>query len=140
MNPSDAHIRQILETASTIAIVGLSDKPDRESHRVAEHLQAHGYRIIPVNPTVETVLGEKSYARVADIPEKIDIVDVFRKPDVMVEVVADAIEAGARVVWMQLGVVNQEAAKKAEAAGLQVVMDRCIKIEHRRLLGQDPPV
>lgn len=140
MNPSDAHIRQILETASTIAIVGLSDKPDRESHRVAEYLQAHGYRIIPVNPTVETVLGEKSYARVADIPEKIDIVDVFRKPDVMVEVVADAIEAGARVVWMQLGVVNQEAAKKAEAAGLQVVMDRCIKIEHRRLLGQDPPV
>ena len=140
MNPSDAHIRQILETASTIAIVGLSDKPDRESHRVAEYLQAHGYRIIPVNPTVETVLGEKSYARVADIPEKIDIVDVFRKPDSMVEVVADAIEAGARVVWMQLGVVNQEAAENAEAAGLQVVMDRCIKIEHRRLLGQDPPV
>lgn len=140
MNPSDAQIRQILETASTIAIVGLSDKPDRESHRVAEYLQAHGYRIIPVNPTVETVLGEKSYACVADIPEKIDIVDVFRKPDSVVEVVADAIEAGARVVWMQLGVVNQEAAKKAEAAGLQVVMDRCIKIEHRRLLGQDPPV
>lgn len=139
MSLSDAQIRQMLETASTIAIVGLSDKPDRESYRVAEYLQTHGYRIIPVNPTVDTVLGESSYARVADIPETIDIVDVFRKPDAVVAVVADAIEAGARVVWMQLGVVNQEAAKKAEAAGLQVVMDRCIKIEHRRLLVQDPP-
>jgi len=139
MSLSDAQIRQMLETASTIAIVGLSDKPDRESYRVAEYLQTHGYRIIPVNPTVDTVLGESSYARVADIPETIDIVDVFRKPDAVVAVVADAIEAGARVVWMQLGVVNQEAAKKAETAGLQVVMDRCIKIEHRRLLVQDPP-
>jgi len=139
MSLSDAQIRKMLETASTIAIVGLSDKPDRESYRVAEYLQTHGYRIIPVNPTVDTVLGESSYARVADIPETIDIVDVFRKPDAVVAVVADAIEAGARVVWMQLGVVNQEAAKKAETAGLQVVMDRCIKIEHRRLLVQDPP-
>jgi len=139
MSLSDAQIRQMLETASTIAIVGLSDKHDRESYRVAEYLQTHGYRIIPVNHTVDTVLGESSYARVADIPETIDIVDVFRKPDAVVAVVADAIEAGARVVWMQLGVVNQEAAKKAETAGLQVVMDRCIKIEHRRLLVQDPP-
>jgi len=139
MSPSDAQIRQILETASTIAIVGLSDKPDRDSYHVAEYLQSHGYRVIPVNPTVDTVLGEKSYVRAADIPETIDIVDVFRKPDSAMAVVADAIEAGARVVWMQLGVVNQEAAEKAEAAGLQVVMDRCIKIEHRRLLGQDPP-
>jgi len=139
MSPSDAQIRQILETASTIAIVGLSDRPDRDSYQVAEYLQAHGYRVIPVNPTVDAVLGEQSYARVADIPEMIDIVDVFRRPDSAVEVVADAIEAGARVVWMQLGVVNQEAARMAEAAGLQVVMDRCIKIEHRRLLGQDPP-
>ncbi len=139
MSPSDAQIRQIMETASTIAIVGLSDRPDRDSYQVAEYLQAHGYRVIPVNPTVDAVLGEQSYARVADIPEMIDIVDVFRRPDSAVEVVADAIEAGARVVWMQLGVVNQEAARMAEAAGLQVVMDRCIKIEHRRLLGQDPP-
>lgn len=139
MNPSDAQIRQILETACTIAIVGLSDKPDRDSYHVAEYLRDHGYHIIPVNPTVESVLGEKSHACVADIQEPVDIVDVFRKPDAMVAVVADAIESGARVLWMQLGVVNHEAAEKAEAAGLQVVMDRCMKIEHRRLLGQDPP-
>ncbi len=135
MNPPDPQIRQILETAATVAIVGLSDKPDRDSFHVAEYLQNHGYHIFPVNPAVEKVLGEKSYARVSDIPEQIDIVDVFRKPDAVLPIVADAIEVGARVVWMQLGVVNREAAEKAEAAGLQVVMDRCMKIEHRRLLG-----
>ncbi len=135
MNPSDRQMRQILETAKTIAVVGLSDKPDRDSYKVAQYLQQHGYRIIPVNPTVDSVLGEKSYASVTDIPEQVDIVDVFRKPDAVLPVVQEAIDAGASAVWMQLGVVNQEAADKAEAAGLQVVMDRCIKIEHGRLLG-----
>ena len=128
-------IRQILETAKTIAVVGLSDKPDRDSYQVAEYLQEHGYRIIPVNPTVNEVLGEKSYASLTDIPEQVDIVDVFRKPDAVLPVAQEAIDAGAATLWLQLGVVNQEAAEKAEAAGLQVVMDRCIKIEHGKLLG-----
>jgi predicted CoA-binding protein len=135
MNPSDRSIRQILETAKTVAVVGLSDKPDRESYKVAQYLQDHGYRIIPVNPTVDRVLGEKSYASVADIPEQVDVVDVFRKPDAVMPVVQEAIDAGAATLWLQLEVVNQEAADKAEAAGLQVVMDRCMKIEHGRLLG-----
>ena len=134
---SDPQIRHILETAVTVAIVGLSDKPDRDSYRVAEYLQDHGYHIVPVNPTVESVLGQKSYARVTDIPGQIDIVDVFRKPDAAPPVVAEAIEARARVVWLQPGVVNQEAAETAEAAGLQIVMDRCIKMEHQRLFGQE---
>jgi predicted CoA-binding protein len=134
---SDPQIRHILETAVTVAIVGLSDEPDRDSYRVAEYLQDHGYHIVPVNPTVESVLGQKSYARVTDIPGQIEIVDVFRKPDAVPPVVAEAIEARARVVWLQPGVVNQEAAETAEAAGLQVVMDRCIKMEHQRLFGQE---
>ncbi len=135
MNPSDRAIRQILETAKTVAVVGLSDKPDRDSYRVAKYLQEHGYRIIPVNPTVSEVLGEKSYASVTDIPGQVDIVDVFRKPEAVMPVVQEAVDAGAGTLWLQLGVVNQEAADKAEAAGLQVVMDRCMKIEHGRLLG-----
>ena len=134
---SDPQIRHILETAVTVAIVGLSDKPDRDSYRVAEYLQDHGYHIVPVNPTVESVLGQKSYARLTDIPGQIDIVAVFRKPDAVPPVVAEAIEARARVVWLQPGVVNQEAAETAEAAGLQVVMERCIKMEHQRLFGQE---
>lgn len=135
MNPSDRAMRQILETAKTIAVVGLSDKADRDSYRVAKYLQDHGYRIIPVNPTVSEVLGEKSYASVTDIPGQVDIVDVFRKPEAVGPVVREAIDAGAGTVWLQLGVVNHEAAEQAEAAGLQVVMDKCIKIEHARLLG-----
>jgi len=130
---NDREIRQLLETSKIIAVVGLSDKPDRDSYRVAEYLQRQGYRIIPVNPTVDSVLGEKSYASVSDIPEPVDIVDVFRRPDAVGPVVEDAIAAGARAIWMQLGIENEEAAQAAEAAGLQVVMDRCIKIEHARL-------
>lgn len=135
VNPSDRAIRQILETARTIAVVGLSDKPDRDSYKVAKYLQEHGYHMIPVNPTVDSVLGEKSYPSVTAIPEQVDVVDVFRKPDAVMPVVQEAIDAGAATVWMQLGVVNEEAANQAEAAGLQVVMDRCMKVEHGRLLG-----
>jgi uncharacterized protein len=135
VNPSDRAIRQILETGKTVAVVGLSDKPDRESYRVAKYLQDHGYRIIPVNPTVSEVLGEKSYPTVTDIPGQVDIVDVFRKPEAVLPVAQEAVDAGAGTLWLQLGVVNQEAAEKAEAAGLQVVMDRCMKVEHGRLLG-----
>jgi uncharacterized protein len=135
VNPSDREIRHILETAKTVAVVGLSDKPDRDSYKVAKYLQEHGFRIIPVNPTVDQVLGEKSYASVTDIPEQVDVVDIFRKPEAVMPVVQEAIDAGAATVWMQLGVINQDAAEKAEAAGLQVVMDRCMKVEHGRLLG-----
>lgn len=134
MNPDDRAMRQILETARTIAVVGLSDKPDRESYKVAKYLQGHGYRIIPVNPMVDEVLGEQSYASVADIPKPVDIVDVFRKPEAVPPIAQEAIDAGAGTLWLQLDVVNQEAAEQARAAGLQVVMDRCIKIEHGRLL------
>ena len=132
---TDAEIKHILETSKTIAIVGLSDKPERDSYRVAEYLQAQGFRIIPVNPIVTSVLGERSYTSVTDIPDQVDVVDIFRKPEAVGPVVAEAIAAGARVIWMQLGVVNHTAAESAHAAGLQVVMDRCMKLEHQRLLG-----
>jgi hypothetical protein len=132
---TDNELRGILESSKTIAVVGLSDKPDRDSYRVAEYLQGQGYRIIPVNPTVAAVLGERSYASVADIPEPVDVVDIFRKPDTVGPVVEEAIVAGAKVVWMQLGVINEPAAEAARAAGLLVVMDRCMKVEHRRLMG-----
>jgi predicted CoA-binding protein len=131
---TDHALRAIFESSKTIAVVGLSDKPDRDSYRVAKYLQAHGYRIIPVNPAVAEVLGERSYASVADIPEPVDVVDIFRKPEAVGPVVEEAIAAGAKVVWMQLGVVNDPAAAAARAAGLQVVMDRCMKVEHRRLM------
>jgi predicted CoA-binding protein len=126
-------IRDILQSARTIAVVGLSDKPFRPSHGVAAYLQAHGYRIIPVNPAVREVLGEKAYARLEDVPEKIDVVDVFRRPENVPEVVDAAIAVGAKVVWMQDGVIHEGAAAKARAAGLRVVMDRCMLREHRRL-------
>jgi len=131
---TDAEIKQILETSKTVAIVGLSDKPERDNYIVAAYLQAQGFRIIPVNPTVTAILGERSYAAVADIPEQVDVVDIFRKPEAVGPVVDAAIAAGARVVWMQLGVVNHTAADAARAAGLAVVMDRCMKVEHIRLL------
>lgn len=132
---TDYELKSIFASSKTIAVVGLSDKPERDSYRVAEYLQAHGYRIIPVNPAVAEVLGEPSYASVAEIPGPVDVVDIFRKPDAVGPIVQEAISTGARVVWMQLGVVNEPAAAAARAAGLQVVMDRCMKIEHRRLFG-----
>jgi len=132
---TDQDLKSILATAKTIAIVGLSDKPDRDSYRVAEHLQRAGYRIIPVNPAAESVLGEKSYPSLAEVPEPVDVVDIFRKPDAVGPIVEQAIAAGAKVVWMQLGVINEAAAEAARQAGLQVVMDRCMKMEHQRLMG-----
>lgn len=130
----DREIRQLLETSRIVAVVGLSDKPDRASYQVAAYLQRNGYRIIPVNPNVDEALGEKSYPSVDAIPEPVDIVDIFRRAEAVGPVVEEAIAAGARAVWMQLGIVNEEAAEAADAAGLQVVMDRCIQIEHARLL------
>ena len=127
-------IRDILRSARTIAVVGLSDDPSRPSHGVAAYLQAQGYRIIPVNPGVREVLGEKAHARLEDVPEKIDVVDVFRRPEHVPAIVDAAIAIGAKVVWLQDGVVHEAAAAKARAAGLRVVMDRCMLRDHRRLL------
>lgn len=129
-NATPDEIRDILKTSRVIAVVGLSDKPDRDSYRVAAYMQRAGYRIIPVNPAVKEVLGEKSYATVREVPEKVDIVDIFRKPDAVPGVVADAIAAGAKVVWMQEGIAHNDAADTARAAGLQVVQSRCILKEH----------
>ncbi len=126
-------IRDILRTARTVAVVGLSDSPDRPSHGVAAYLKAHGYRIIPINPGVGEVLGEKAYARLEDVPEKIDVVDVFRRPEHVPAIVDSAIAVGAKVVWLQDGIVHEAAAAKARAAGLRVVMDRCMLRDHRRL-------
>ncbi len=128
-------IKQLLSTAKTIAVVGLSNKPDRASYGVAEYMQRAGYRIIPVNPVLkEPVLGEQPVASLSDIKEPIDIVDIFRRAEDVPPVVEEAIAVGAKAIWMQLGIVNQEAAAAAEAAGLEVVMDKCIKVEHMQQL------
>lgn len=134
-NASDEEIKAILETAKTIAVVGLSDNPQRESYQVAAYLKAQGYRIIPVNPTVQEVLGERAYPTLADIPKEVqvDVVDIFRRPEFIPEIVDQAIARGAKVVWMQKGLAHNAAADKARAAGLSVVMDRCMMVEHRRL-------
>jgi predicted CoA-binding protein len=134
-NASSEEIRRLLTSARTIAIVGLSGNPARDSHRVAAYLQEHGYRVIPVNPALEEVLGEKSYPDLASVPVPIDIVDVFRKPQAIPGIVDDAIAAKAKAVWMQLGLADNAAAAKARAAGLAVVMSKCIMAQHRGLLG-----
>jgi uncharacterized protein len=136
-NASDPEIDGILAEAKTIAVVGLSDKQHRDSFRVAEYLQRHGYRIVPVNPAVAALLGERSYPTLAAVPPEIavDVVDIFRRPEFIPEIVAAAIARGARAVWMQLGLAHNAAATKARSAGLAVVMDRCMKVEHARWLA-----
>lgn len=130
--PAADPIADILKQAKTIAVVGLSSNPTRPSHGVASYLQSAGYRIVPVNPNEREVLGERSYARVEDVPEKIDVVDIFRRPEDVPPAVEGAIRAGAKVVWMQLGIENEDAAEKARRAGLTVVMDACMLIEHKK--------
>ena len=125
-------IGDILSKYKTIAVVGLSSNPMRPSHGVSEYMQRAGYRIIPVNPNETEVLGEKSYARLEDVPGNVDVVSVFRRAEEVPRVVESAIRVGAKVVWMQLGIENEEAAERARAAGLAVVEDACILIEHRR--------
>jgi uncharacterized protein len=131
---NDAQLTALLTEAKTIAVVGLSSNPMRASFGVAQHLQSIGYRIIPVNPKETEVLGEKSYASLLDVPDSIDIVDVFRRSDGVPEVVDEAIKKGTRCVWMQEGVVHEEAAANAQNAGIAVLMDVCILKELRRLL------
>jgi predicted CoA-binding protein len=132
---TDDEIRNILETAKTVAVVGISDNPERPSFGVAGFLQKHGYKIVPVNPTLDRVLGERSVGGLRDIQGPVDVVDIFRRPDAVPPIVEDAIAIGAKVVWMQEGVVNEEAAERARTAGLQVVMDHCMKKEYTRLIG-----
>jgi predicted CoA-binding protein len=129
-----SNIPEILGSAHTIAVVGLSGNPMRPSNGVSEYMQRAGYRIIPVNPNETAVLGEKSYARLEDVPERIDIVDVFRRSEFVAGIVESAIKIGAKSVWLQEGVVDEAAANRARKAGLGVVMDKCILKEHRKLL------
>jgi predicted CoA-binding protein len=126
-------IAEILRASRTIAVVGLSAKRYRPSYGVAEYMQRAGYRIIPVNPHETEILGEKCYPDVESVPEPIDIVDIFRRSEHVPEIVESAIRKGAKVVWMQEGVIHEEAARRAREAGLEVVMDRCILKDHRRL-------
>lgn len=129
-------IKEILTKYRTIAVVGLSPDREKPSHEVAAYLKSAGYRIIPVNPSCREVLGEPCYPTLADIPGEVEIVDVFRKPEFLPEIVEQAIGKGAKVIWMQEGIVNPEAAARAERAGLAVVMDRCMLKEHVRLAGR----
>ncbi|MBD0379296.1 CoA-binding protein [Paenibacillus sedimenti] len=128
-NPSREHIKELLAEAGNIAVVGLSDNPDRTSHMVAAAMQKRGYRIIPVNPNATEILGEKSYASLSEIPEAVDIVNVFRRADQVVPIAEEAAKIKAKVFWLQLDIVNEEAARIASDAGLEVIMDRCIKVE-----------
>jgi hypothetical protein len=132
-NASQPEIAALLKSAKTIAVVGLSPKPERPSHGVSAYMQAQGYRIIPVNPGHDELLGEKSYKSLREVPGPIDIVDIFREPSAVPEIVDQAIEKKARAVWMQEGIVHNAAAEKARAAGLTVVMNKCIYKEHRKL-------
>jgi len=130
-------IREMLggpeNTPRTLAVIGLSDNPSKPSFFVSEYMQHHGFRILPINPALETVLGEKSYASLSDLPTKPDIVNVFRLPKFIPAIVDEMIALGLPRLWVQSGIVHPEAAARAEAAGIRVVMDRCIMIEHRRL-------
>lgn len=129
-------IQQVLREAKTIAIVGLSSNTLRASHFVGFYLKRHRYRIVPVNPRETEILGEKCYASLRDIPDAVDIVNVFRAPDALPEIARDAVAIGAKALWCQFGVVNEEGARIAEEGGLSVVMDRCIKVEHARYVGR----
>jgi uncharacterized protein len=134
--PPDEDIRRLLEQTRRIAVVGLSPKPHRDSHRVALYLQERGYLVVPVYPREETILGAPVYRRVQDIPGGVDLVDVFRRSEELPQVVDDAIAARAPAIWFQLDCIHEEAAARAAGDGMTVVMDRCIMVEHARLLGR----
>ena len=128
-------LRRILKNSHTIAVVGLSAEWHRPSNFAAKYMQTHGYHVIPVNPRYDSILGERSYARLEDIPEPVDLVDVFRKTDDVLPIARSAVAIGAKVLWQQIGVLNLAADVLAREAGLDTVMDRCVKIEHARLFG-----
>ena len=141
---SDEEIRGILRRYKVVAVVGLSRNPSKDSYKVAEYLQKAGYEVVPVNPVAEEILGEKSYSSLLELPDElkraVGIVDVFRPPEAVPAIVEDAIKlredhGAPNVIWMQLGIINEEAAERAMVAGMRVVMDRCIKVEHERLLS-----
>lgn len=135
-NPERDQIRELLRGSETVAVVGLSDKPDRVSYMVSEAMQKKGYTIIPVNPNADTILGQQSYAKLSDIPFPVDIVNVFRRSEHTPEVAEEAAAIKAKTLWLQLGISNDEAAEIAAAAGLNVIMDRCIKVEDSILLPE----
>jgi uncharacterized protein len=135
---SQQEIKSVLESYRTVAVVGLSRNPAKKSHEVAQYLQSVGYRIIPINPFADEVLGEKSYKSLLDVPETIEVVDIFRPSEAVPAIVDEAIQLknkfrSPKVIWMQLGIVNEEAARRAKEAGFIVVMDKCMMIEHKRL-------
>jgi uncharacterized protein len=134
---NDLLLRQILQTTRTIASVGLSSNPNKESYQIVSYLKSKGYRILPVNPTADKIMGQAAYADLLAIPEaeKVDVVQVFRRSEDVPPVVEQAIKIGAKVVWMQVDIINPEAAETAKAAGLEVVMNRCMRAEHQRLMG-----
>ncbi|QGQ96984.1 CoA-binding protein [Paenibacillus psychroresistens] len=136
-NPDREEIKQLLVESKIIAVVGLSDNPDRTSYMIAEAMQKSGYRIIPVNPNAEQILGEKSYASLTEVPEQIDIVNVFRRSEHIVPIAEEAVKVKAKVLWLQQGVYNEEAASLASEQGLTVIMDRCIKVEHAILVPRN---
>ena len=131
-----ATIQRVLYNAKTVAVVGLSTNELRASYFVGYYLKRHGYRVIPVNPRESEILGEKTYSSLLDVPVPVDVVNVFRAPDALPAIASDAIKIGAGTLWCQFTVINEEGARIAEAAGLPVVMDRCIKVEHARYLGR----
>lgn len=129
-NPSNEKVKEILETAKTIAVVGLSNNPDRTSYQISKIMQENGYKIIPVNPTVDEVLGEKAYAALEEVPEKVDIINVFRRPEFLPDIAKDAAKTDCRVFWAQQGVINEEAYDYLRERGFTVIMDLCIKVQH----------
>jgi uncharacterized protein len=128
-------LERVIREARSVAVVGLSPNPARPSHGVAAYLIRSGLRVFPVNPGITEVLGRRAYPSLRDLPERVDIVDVFRRPSVIVPVAEQAVEIGAGALWLQLGVINDEAAAVARSGGLDVIVDRCLKVEHQRLLG-----
>ena len=137
-NVPEKEIRAVLKSHTTVAVVGISHKPERDSHKVAAYLLSAGYRMVPVHPLQKEILGQTVYPDLAAVPFPVEIVNIFRRPDMVEPIVDQAIAANARVVWMQVGVVNNKAARKAEAAGLRVIMNRCIKTEHMKMVAQAP--
>jgi hypothetical protein len=135
-NPDDETVRRLLERVRRIAVVGLSPKPHRDSHRVARYLVERGYEIVPVYPREETILGQKVHRRVQDVPGAVDLVDVFRRREELPEVIEDVLAARAGALWLQIGCIDEAGARRAREAGLTVVMDRCLMVDHAHLLGR----